>query len=459
MSKIHAVQRPHNRLYLGVKDLKMVTIGSLITLTLATLLYLPHPHSHFARSCCLYTGAFIPYLFLAWCLSSGRVKALPRSALGFLCGVPFFTLMFAPPSLSEDVFRYLWEGHLWGTGINPYSTPPAEILVDDPFRQRVNHPELTAVYPPLLQIITASVMAASYSLVAWKLLLASVFAGGCWTIIQLLRSRGHIQERVLLFAWNPLVLVESSGMAHLDLLPAVTILLALLFWQRQRDSWLSFILASGASIKVFPILLVPLFSRGVTVKAHFTHGVSLLVCGAGLFIVSTLLLQAIAPFDSPLDLFKSLSLYAQSWEFNSPLYYGALSLSFPKWIVRCVLSGVTVVAVIACALTIRPESDRIKVCGWVIALWLVCSPVIHPWYIVSLAAFLPLLAPLSWVYLSWGAYLSYSVLPDYVEYKVWHESPEALVLVWVPFFLLTAYDLWKVAARKNPLSPLPLEAH
>jgi len=429
-------------------------IGSLITGSLTSLLYLQDPDQYFARSCILYTLAFAPYLFLSFSLDSGGIKPQPRIFLWFLCVVPFLSLVYAPPALSDDVYRYLWEGRAWAVGINPYSTAPAELLGDDLFRQKVNHAELTAVYPPLMQILTACVMAVSYSLFAWKIFLACVFAGGCWGITELLRSAGKAPERVLLFAWNPLVLVEIGGMGHLDLLPAVAILFAVLFWELRRDRWMNFALAVGACTKVFPILLIPLFARGVTAKTRFNHGISLVLGGGVLFIGTLLILQALAPFDSPLDLFRSLSRYAQAWEFNSPVYYGALFLGVPKWIVRIILVSVTVFVVITTTVTSKPETDRSCLCGWIVALWLVCSPVIHPWYIVSLLVFVPLLTSLSWLYLSWSVFLAYSVLPDYRRYGVWAESTLTLMMIWVPCFLLAAYDLfsWVSLNRRARIS-------
>ncbi len=57
---------------------------------------------------------------------------------------------FGDPFLSDDVFRYIWEGVLSAEGGNPYAdAPDAFSPVNDSIHSRINHSEITSIYPPL----------------------------------------------------------------------------------------------------------------------------------------------------------------------------------------------------------------------------------------------------------------------------------------------------------------------
>src|SRR5215510_7148543 len=57
------------------------------------------------------------------------------------------------PSLSDDIYRYLWEGRVALAGHDPYALPPSDerlaSLRDPVIYPRINHPELSTIYPPL----------------------------------------------------------------------------------------------------------------------------------------------------------------------------------------------------------------------------------------------------------------------------------------------------------------------
>jgi hypothetical protein len=68
-------------------------------------------------------------------------------ALALLVRLP---LVGTPPLLSDDLYRYLWEGTVLGAGGDPFATAPAAWPgLDDVLRAHVNHPDVPSVYPPL----------------------------------------------------------------------------------------------------------------------------------------------------------------------------------------------------------------------------------------------------------------------------------------------------------------------
>ena len=79
-----------------------------------------------------------------------------------------------PLILSDDLYRYLWEGRLVLQGGNPYVTPPESIGTMDGVRELVNHPSIAAIYPPLAQATFALVSMVSYTPIAMQCFFAMV---------------------------------------------------------------------------------------------------------------------------------------------------------------------------------------------------------------------------------------------------------------------------------------------
>ena len=126
------------------------------------------------------------------------------------------------PGLSDDVYRYLWDGRVAASGANPYLlTPDDESLAglrDDLWRKTA-HRDVATVYPPLALGMFAGAAALPEPLVAYKLALAAVDLAGCVLLLALARRRGN-GLLALAYVWNPLLVVEGAGMGHVDVLGA-----------------------------------------------------------------------------------------------------------------------------------------------------------------------------------------------------------------------------------------------
>ena len=98
--------------------------------------------------------SFIPYAgLLAVSPSLRSLPPLRLAAVALLLGAP---LVFAPPLLSDDLYRYLWEGRIWLEGFNPYRLAPDDLALG-PLRDEVwlniNNPTIGSIYPPLSQLL------------------------------------------------------------------------------------------------------------------------------------------------------------------------------------------------------------------------------------------------------------------------------------------------------------------
>ena len=83
------------------------------------------------------------------------------------------TLLFSPPTLSDDVFRYVWDGSIQNHGINPYLYPPEGSDISafrDQFWTSINNKHIPTIYPPLLQILFRVADLTSHTPMAMKVL-------------------------------------------------------------------------------------------------------------------------------------------------------------------------------------------------------------------------------------------------------------------------------------------------
>lgn len=162
-------------------------------------------------------GLFAPYLLAVARL--GRVP--PLAALrGIVVFALFFrvTAVFAPALLSQDVLRSLWEGRAQTFGHNPYLVTPASpamAFLAPELLSKLAAPDLPATAAPLAEMVfrvAATIWPHGPALI--KCAFAGLDLGVIWVIIRLLRLRKLPETAVLLYAWNPLPIIEFAAHGH-----------------------------------------------------------------------------------------------------------------------------------------------------------------------------------------------------------------------------------------------------
>ncbi len=121
------------------------------------------PRQSFGQLISLYSVLFVVYFFL--------VKTFKNAREVIFLGVFFrLLLLLAIPALSDDFYRFVWDGRLLFNGINPYTILPADfvqavdfqrIIGDKTIFEKLNSPNYYTVYPPLNQLIFAASAALS----------------------------------------------------------------------------------------------------------------------------------------------------------------------------------------------------------------------------------------------------------------------------------------------------------
>ena len=386
------------------------------------------------------------YVLLVW--GSREVSLWPML---ILAGLARLLLLPSIPSLSDDFYRFLWDGHLLVEGLHPFSHPPewyrqagapqiAGLTVE--LYQGLNSKSYFTIYPPLAQAL--------FALAAWvggtniyvgvlvlRLPLLLAEAGSIWLLLQLLNQYQLPKRRVLLYALNPLVVLELLGNLHMEALAIFFLLLLLWALERKKVAWLSLAFAGAVASKLWPLLIGPF----LLMKLGWKKGLQWMA-GAG----ALLLLLFVPLFSKPfLDgMLNSLSLYYQRFEFNASLYY--LLRAAGQWILgfNPIVQLGPFLAVLAAGMilyfskrAVRHRWDVPKTLLLLYGLFLLCATTVHPWYVLPLVALMPLTSlrfPLVWsalVFLTYAGYTSYGY-------------QEPLWLVALEYGVVIAFLLWEL---------------
>ncbi|MBL7649419.1 MAG: DUF2029 domain-containing protein [Candidatus Hydrogenedentes bacterium] len=430
---------------------------------------------------------FVAFLMLAALPYFASVYLAPRASHSrklawgiFIIGVAMRLVMaIAQPILEDDFYRYLWDGAVTAHGHHPYTIRPAdaraggegvspELLAlaqeSGVVLQRVNHPELGTIYPP----VTQAVFGLAHVLAPWSRagLLTLYYAADCVAfalLLALLRRLGRNPALVLVYWWNPLCVKEIYNSLHMDILLAPCLLLFLLMFLRRRPVIASCALAVATAVKLWPfLLLAPML---VTLrKSPRALVISLCAC----LLLSALLLAPMAG-TRMLGNASGLAAYSARWEMNDALF-----MVFP-WSIRHIatiaghtlsageahragklIAGLVLLAatVLICRRAVNqdsshaePEHRMAAAVLWITAALFLLSPTQFPWYFIWFAPLLSLIP-------SRGLMLLTLTLPLYYlkfyldargQVQLFHHG--VVWLEYVPVWLLLLWDRGKETPR------------
>jgi hypothetical protein len=203
--------------------------------------------------------------------------------LGLIFAALFrLSILFSPPYLSDDIYRYIWDGRVQSAGINPYRYIPADEslanLRDDKIYPNINRRDYAhTMYPPVAEGAFLLITRFSESVTWMKAAMVGFEAIAVWALIQLLVSFGFARQRVLIYAWHPLVVWEFAGSGHLDALAIAFIALALLARRKRYETLTGYLLACATCVKLFPAVLFPAFYKRWSWKMPLAFAVTILV--------------------------------------------------------------------------------------------------------------------------------------------------------------------------------------
>jgi alpha-1,6-mannosyltransferase len=380
------------------------------------------------------------YFLAVWATAGAHDtgKALtPIILFALLFRLPLISL---EPALSSDVYRYLWEGKVQVVaGINPYVVAPADdrlaSLRDESIYPHINRKEAPTVYPAGAQILFAVLHRAGVaSPQAFKALSLAVDALTLLLLILILKQLHLPFDRLIIYAWNPLLIYEFFWTGHLEIFMLPPLLGFIYLFLRDRVLAAGAALGLATAIKLVPIFLLATVPPGKRLKTLipfvFVVGFAyLFYAEAGTRILGFLPTY----FSDPYEIFN-LGIVQLVLLWTTQLF--SLPVSSVRWILFALLLGILLV------ISRRPSNspgDIVeKSYATFSAYLLLIYPAFHPWYLCTLTPLLCLIPSRAWILLS-------LLLPlSYLKYL----TPDGTMPIWIivaEFFPLYLLLIWEHA--------------
>ena len=405
----------------------------------------------------VYGLVFIVYAVAVWRVKRQATEAVPFTLVLIFAALFRLVVLFSEPIQEDDFYRYLWDGKVVASGLNPYRFTPREVQTDNgkegplqPYREltetdarfalllsRVNHPDVPTLYPPVAQAVFGlAALIAPGSLLALRLIFFCFDLVVCGVIVKLLCHLGRSPLWVLIYAWSPLVIKETINSSHYDVVPTFLLVLALLALVTGRLS-VGFLSLGGAILgKVFPVVLLPLFAF----HAWRRYGLGK-ACG-GLVLTSLVVACGYAPFVAAgSGLWQGFVTFAEHWQTNSFVFPLLHQMVTDRWLANGIVAGCLAGAVWVALRWNREGNDVgfLRGCFFVMGTLLLLSPVGNPWYFLWVLPFVCLFPRVSWLLLSGllglyytAFYFLYRGEPEMFRWVVWLE--------YLPFYAVLAWE-------------------
>jgi alpha-1,6-mannosyltransferase len=305
--------------------------------------------------------------------------------------------LVAMPALSEDAFRYLWDGHLSLQGISPYAFPPIERMDAGPdgLYALLNSTPYRSIYPPVLQgvfAVAAKVGGDSIlgGIIALRILVLAAEACTMLLIAKLLSTWKMEGRNLMLYALNPLVIVEYAGNLHGEAFMLPLLLGTLLLFSQQRWMWAVLPFAGAVGVKLLPLMFLPFLPKRMGWGKSIAFGVGTLALVAWMYL----------PFWTPTlvtDTLATLRLYLPASSST-----GRSITCSAKWAIGGRATTSSAQRPCGCRVWWRPSSSSspfatatAAVAGlprqwmWAWAVYYFFATTVNPWYVAVLMVFVP----------------------------------------------------------------------
>jgi len=395
-----------------------------------------------------YVIAFVWYAYAGARIVPALARIPARTVvpiiLAFACLFRVLVLP-APPSLSTDMYRYVWDGRLTLQGINPYRwTPNSQTLrgLRDPLWQQMEYKPYQTIYMPVSQGVFALANALFGSnLIGYKLLYVLFDLGVIALLLRLLAWLKRPLAQVIWYAWCPLPITEVALAGHQDIVGVFCLLCALdLLLRRRAVVGGAVVLAASVLTKGFALLLLPLFVRNYGRRFTVAAALALLYLGLPLWVYLPMFLHGMTQY---LD-----NVHANAGLFhwvNSSLAHLSPRRHFQ---ITEKLSDLVIgmVALWAAWKPVTTDDSLIRRAFVVLAVTLLVIPTLFPWYLIWPLALMPLLGrrpSYAFVLLTGLSVLLYTY---YISIKAYWWTPLA---EYGPFYAALAleYVWWRRSRR------------
>jgi alpha-1,6-mannosyltransferase len=387
----------------------------------------------------------LAFAFIGYFIILKSVKNIYKNNYYFEAILYRLILLLSFPLLSDDIYRFIWDGSQVLHGINPFSFTPKELIsfkydwVDPVLFQKMNSPNYFSIYPPINQFIfMLSAIPGKgnllESVVIMRIIIILFDFGNIYFIRKLLIYFKKDEKLVFIYALNPLVILEFTGNLHFE---AIMIFFTLWsVWLLLNNKWIlsSIVLGLAVCTKLLPIIFLPLFIRYIGWKKTIYAG---LICG---FVVLILFLPFIHSLKLLENIVSSIQLYYGKFEFNGSVYQVLKAIGW-KFLgynpIEYTSKVLIVLTLIGFFISYLKSKNILEGIFWMMFTYCIFGAIVHPWYILILVALSP--------FLRWRFALVWSVLIC-LSYYTYHVVPydENLWLVLVEYGLLAVFMIYEI---------------
>ncbi|MFK7969728.1 MAG: hypothetical protein AB8F95_05140 [Bacteroidia bacterium] len=373
---------------------------------------------------------------------------LPKIPLKWiiLAGLAYRILAVPPtPSLSDDYFRFLWDGQLLIHGENPFSRLPEDIKpteyaalgLQQGLYTGLNSPSYFTIYPPVNQgffALAAAIGGDNIPRGLWVLKLAILLAEilSFWFLYKLLCAWKKPTWWLGLYALNPLVIVELTGNIHFESWMICGILGSLYFLQKHKIIISAVFCGIAIASKLLPIMFFPLLIPVLGWRKSIIYGAVASLVGFVGFL-------ALPHPEAVFNILESVGLYFENFEFNSSIYQWLKWAGIPHKLLGKTLPLLVILSILYMTWRSKDKGLNILARNMLIALslYFICARIVHPWYITTLVALTSLTQlryPLIWTSLLPITYLTYET--------TLYQQPYALMSL--AYIVLAIYTFFEI---------------
>ena len=369
-------------------------------------------------------------VLMVWLFPAGLTSK--RALVSILLLGILARLIFLRYPVANDVFRYVWEGYIQNQGFNPYVFAPLSPALTEiargelyPIWQQINHPEFSAAYPPVVLLL--------FRILAWlnpdpfffKAVMIGFDIGVMIILMLMIKQRGVLPSRLLLYAANPLILLYISGEGHLDIIQVFFLCLSLYLILWKKSPVTGFLMLGLAILsKYFALAALPFLVSG----ENRTKSLAVLIP----------LIFYIPYMDAGTGIFRSLAEYGTHFHYNDSMTVLIRYLFGGHYVpISICLLGICLVWVYLFV------HDQLRSVYLALGCLLVFLPTLHLWYLALIAPFLVFFPSRAWLYLQMAVAFTFSVNAIEFNTGVFREISWLKLFEYVPFYSLLLYGLFK----------------